>query len=98
MSEPKFDRRTVLKAAAALAATGFAPGLLYAQSDSRARSVKELPSRDEFVIRGATILSMDAAIGDFARGDVHVRDGAIGAEAEEIAVPARTSTAAGGKL
>src|SRR5258706_8384613 len=98
MSEPKFDRRTVLKAATALAATGFAPGLLYAQSDSRARSVKALPSRDEFVIRGATILSMDAAIGRSARGEVDVRDGAIVAVAKEITAPATTSIDARGMI
>ncbi|HEV8518275.1 MAG TPA: amidohydrolase family protein [Burkholderiales bacterium] len=98
MSEPKFDRRTVLKAATALAAAGLAPGLLFAQSGSGARSVKALPSRDEFVIRGATILSMDAAIGDFARGDVHVRDGAIVAVAKEISLPAATSIDARGVI
>ena len=83
MSERKIDRRTVLKAATALAATGLASGLLFAQSGSggrepnAARSAKALPGRGEFVIRGAIILTMDAGIGDFARGDVHVRDGVI---------------------
>jgi cytosine/adenosine deaminase-related metal-dependent hydrolase len=44
-----------------------------------------LPGRGEFVIRGATVLTLDARIGDLARGDVHVRDGAIVAVAKEIA-------------
>ena len=98
MSEWKIDRRTVLKAATALAATGLAPGLLLAQSGSGGRSVKALPSRDEFVIRAATILSMDAGIGDFARGDVHVRDGAIVAVAAQIAAPAATIIDARGMI
>ena len=36
-----------------------------------------LPPREHFVIRGAHVLSMDAAVGELARGDVHVRDGRI---------------------
>jgi len=36
-----------------------------------------LPRRDEFVLRGAHVLTMDATIGDVASGDVHVRDGVI---------------------
>jgi 5-methylthioadenosine/S-adenosylhomocysteine deaminase len=38
----------------------------------------------EFVIRGANVLSMDPNIGDFAAGDVHMRDGAIVAVAPRI--------------
>lgn len=97
MSERKIDRRTVLKAATALAATGLASGLLFAQSGA-GRSAKTLPNRGEFVIRGATILTMDAGIGDFARGDVHVRDGAIVAVAREIAAPAAPSIDAQGMI
>src|SRR6267378_3697475 len=94
MSDRKVDRRTVLKAATALAAAGLAPGPLFAQSGSDARdpgprrSVKALPGRDEFVIRGATVLTMDPKTGDLAHGDVHVRNGAIVAVAEQINAPA----------
>lgn len=99
MSEQKIDRRTVLKAATALAATGLAPGLLFAQSGSApSRAAKTLPGRSEFVIRGATILTMDAGIGDFARGDVHVRDGAIVAVAAGITAPAASSIDARGMI
>jgi 5-methylthioadenosine/S-adenosylhomocysteine deaminase len=101
MSEIKIGRRTVLKAATALAAAGFAPGLLFAQSGSggrTGRSAKGLPARGEFVIRGATILTMDAGIGDFVRGDVHVRDGEIVAVAAEITAPAATSIDARGMI
>jgi len=36
-----------------------------------------MPGRGEFVVRGAYVLTMDPALGDFPRGDVYVRDGAI---------------------
>src|SRR2546423_12949405 len=78
MDARKVDRRTVLKMAAALATAGLAPDRLFAQA------AKPLPLRDEFVIRGATVLSMDAKIGDFERGDVHVRGGTIVAVAQTI--------------
>jgi len=93
MSIRKFNRRTVLKAAAAFAATGLAPRLPLAQSGGR-----PLPARGEFVIRGATILTMDAGIGDFARGDVHVRDGAIVAVAPDIAAAGATAIDARGMI
>ncbi|MDP2239413.1 MAG: amidohydrolase family protein [Burkholderiales bacterium] len=104
MSERKIDRRTVLKAATALAATGLTSGLLFAQSGSggrepnAARSAKALPGRGEFVIRGATILTMDAGIGDFARGDVYVRDGVIIAVAKDIVAPTASSIDARGMI
>jgi 5-methylthioadenosine/S-adenosylhomocysteine deaminase len=37
----------------------------------------DLPQRGEFVVRNAIVLTMDPALGDLARGDVHVRNGAI---------------------
>lgn len=46
-----------------------------------------LPERGEFIIRGAIILSLDAAVGDFASGDLHVRNGAIVAVAKAIDAP-----------
>lgn len=36
-----------------------------------------LPARGEFVIRGAYLLTMDAALGDLPRGDVHCKAGVI---------------------
>jgi cytosine/adenosine deaminase-related metal-dependent hydrolase len=82
------DRRTALKAAAAFAATGLASCALRGQPGSEPGAYAALlPGRGEFVIRGATVLTMDAAIGDFARGDVLVRNGAIIAVAPDIAAP-----------
>src|SRR5262249_2073662 len=78
------NRRTVLKTAAALAAFGAAPHALRAQTGFTARPVRTLPPRGEFVIRGATVLTIDEKIGDLVRGDVHVRNGAIVAVAENV--------------
>jgi hypothetical protein len=105
MSERRIDRRTVLKAATALAATRLAAcSPLLAQSGSggresgTGRSAEVLPNRGEFVIRGAHVLTIYAGMGDFARGDIHVRDGAIVAVAEEINAPAASSIDARGMI
>ena len=96
MSDRTINRRTILKTAMALAAAGLAPRALLAQSG--VGSAKAVPARGEFVIRGANILSMDASVGDFARGDVHVRNGAIFAVAAEIAAPGATAIDARGMI
>jgi len=36
-----------------------------------------MPSRGEFLIRNAYVITMDATLGDLIGGDVHVKDGAI---------------------
>ncbi len=101
MDEMNNDRRKLLKAASALAVTGMASGMGCAQtggSGSSGAGAGSLPGRGEFVIRGAHILSMDAAVGDFVRGDVHVRDGTIVAVAKEMAAPAATVIDAAGMI
>ena len=57
------DRRTILKTAAALSATALAPGCAspHSASDARVSRDSRLPARGEFVIRGATVLTMDPA-------------------------------------
>jgi cytosine/adenosine deaminase-related metal-dependent hydrolase len=45
-----------------------------------------LPSRGEFLISNAYIMTMDAA-GDIANGAIHVKDGAIVAVGKEVAAP-----------
>jgi cytosine/adenosine deaminase-related metal-dependent hydrolase len=79
----RFDRRTTLKAGAALAVTALTDGCASTPS-SGGGAGRNLPPRGEFVVRGATVLTMDPAIGDLATGDVHVRDGAIVAVAPNI--------------
>jgi 5-methylthioadenosine/S-adenosylhomocysteine deaminase len=85
MAAMKLSRRRLMRAAAALAAA-LTPRRLSAQPAARtaAASRAALPPRDEFVIRGATVLTMDPAVPDLAGGDVHVRDGAIIAVAPKI--------------
>ncbi|HEY1291439.1 MAG TPA: amidohydrolase family protein [Burkholderiales bacterium] len=85
MNVPTLNRRTTLKLALGLAAAGMAPVRLFAQTSSASRAAKPLPARGEFLIRGATVLTMDAKLGDFERGDVHVRNGAIVAVAPSLA-------------
>jgi 5-methylthioadenosine/S-adenosylhomocysteine deaminase len=87
------SRRTMLKGATAIGALLAASGELLAQQ-APTRSAKSpgapLPTRGEFVIRGATVLTMDPKLGDLASGDVHVRDGTIVAVAPKIDAKAQT--------
>ena len=76
MSSDAIDRRAVLAGTTALTAATLLPKAASAQ-DAVPGNSPALPTRGEFVIRGAHILSMDPGIGDFETGDVHVRDGAI---------------------
>lgn len=79
MTRSDMSRRTMLKGATALGALVATSGGILAQPASRsaAAPAAPLPPRNEFVIRGATVLTMNTSLGDFASGDVHVRDGAI---------------------
>ena len=94
MDELNAGRRSWLKTATALAATGLASGTGCAQTGGGSGVAGGLPGRGEYLIRGATILSMDARVGDFVRGDVHVRDGAIVGVARDIAAPSARAAAA----
>lgn len=58
------------------------------------RRSASLPARDEFVVRGATILTMDPALGDLT-GDLHVRDGVIVAVGPRLATSAVTLDGSG---
>src|SRR4051812_27685235 len=83
MTGRTFSRRRMLQSTAALAAAALAPRTVFAQQAVRAPAAS-LPPRGEFVIRGATVLTMDAAVPDLVAGDVHVRDGTIVAVAQKI--------------
>ena len=75
----------MLKGTSALGAL-VAAGELSAQQAPRSAAGRAaaLPPRHEFVIRGASVLTMDTKLGDFATGDVHVRNGAIAAVGPRI--------------
>src|SRR5262245_48646595 len=83
------SRRRLLKGAAAVATAALTPRALFAQQAARGAGspAAPLPARGEFVIRGATVLTMDPAVPDLVAGDVHLRDGAIVAVAQKIAAP-----------
>lgn len=100
MDQHALHRRALLKAAAGLTAGGIAASAGCAQTGAPVRNSNAvaLPGRGEFVIRGAHVLSMDAVVGDFERGDVHVRDGAIVAVAKAIAAPGATVIDAAGMI
>src|SRR5262249_2385685 len=83
MPRNTMSRRTMLKTATALGALVAASGKALAQR-SAAAPAAPLPLRREFIIRGATVLTMDPRINDLSPGDVHVRDGAIMAVAPRI--------------
>ena len=89
MTQTTLSRRRLLASVAATALTALAPRGLFAQAARNAAAPgAPLPPRGEFVIRGATVLTMDPAVPDLAAGDVHVRDGAIIAVAQKIEAPA----------
>src|SRR6185436_16061400 len=83
MTIHRLTRRAVLEGAAALGAIGCLPASLAAQSGR----AEPLPGRGDIVIRGATVLTMDERLGDFASGAVHIRDGTIAAVGENLDVP-----------
>ncbi len=73
-------RRSLIRGAAALGATAaFAPQLI-AQTRGGAR----LPTRGEFTITNAYIMTMDDALGDIAGGAVHVKNGDIVAVGKDV--------------
>lgn len=85
---PAFSRRDFMRAAAAV---GAASGLA-ATTAATARAQAPAPDgvSGELVVKGGHVLSMDDAVGDFAVGDVHVRDGKIVAVGESIDVAGAT--------
>lgn len=85
MTSTTITRRQLLKATAAVTGGALMPRFVFAQAPRGAGT--SLPARGEFVIRGATVLTMDPAVPDLVAGDVHVRDGAIVAVARSIGAP-----------
>ncbi|MBM3342268.1 MAG: amidohydrolase family protein [Betaproteobacteria bacterium] len=84
----KPQRRRFLQGSAALAAGSLAAGCVTPHQRGASNT---LPARGEYLIRGATVLTMDAKLGDFASGDVHVRDGVIVAVGASINAPNATA-------
>ncbi len=84
---PGVTRRQMIAAAAGIgAAVASAP---------RVAGATELPTRGEFVIRNAHVLTMDQSLGDLERGDIHVRNGMIVAVGRTLAAPGAEAIDAG---
>lgn len=87
----QISRRGLLGTAAALGAASVVGRTPAARADAGpvlSRPLPQLPVRGEFVVRNAYVLTMDPALGDLARGDVHVRGGDIVAVGTNLAAPA----------
>jgi 5-methylthioadenosine/S-adenosylhomocysteine deaminase len=90
MSHIRISRRNVLKATAALGALACSPATPFAQQPAPRSAMgpaAPLPPRGEFIIRGATVLTIDPLLGDLVQGDVHVRNGEIVAVGQRIERP-----------
>ena len=88
---PKIGRRGFVKGLAAAAGLLGSPALAAgAQPQNRpapTRSPGRLPSRREFVVRHAYILTMDPTLGDIPDGDLHVKNGEIVAVGKALNAP-----------
>jgi cytosine/adenosine deaminase-related metal-dependent hydrolase len=83
-------RRDFLKGTAAVGATAaMTPRMSWAQPADKAAGggYATLPTRGEFLIRNAYVLTMDDKLGDVPNGDIHVRNGAIVAVGKGIQAP-----------
>jgi 5-methylthioadenosine/S-adenosylhomocysteine deaminase len=84
MSNETINRRGFLTAASAAIAVSAVSG---GEAVAATKTNSTQPPRREYLIRGVAIISMDPSVGDFAKGDVHVRDGAIVAVGPRISAP-----------
>src|SRR2546426_1047235 len=73
----RMSRRAFLSGAAALGVAAHADMAAAAAESNPGRGAFKLPARGEFIIRGGYVMTMDPTLGDIARGDVHVKNGAI---------------------
>src|ERR1051326_6799614 len=76
------SRRSFMRGAGAFAATAMFGSPLMAQAPS---GDARPPARDEFVIRNAYLMTMEADLGDLSSGAIHVKDGAIVAVGADVA-------------
>jgi cytosine/adenosine deaminase-related metal-dependent hydrolase len=105
MDELNIDRRKLLLGATAIGTAALGTAALGAGARAQTNAATPaaagaggLPSRGEFVVRGATVLSMDDSVGDLPAGDVHVRDGEIVAVGENLSAPGATTIDGSGMI
>ena len=78
-------RRSFIRGAAALGASGALASPLSAQTMMRSGGgASRLPARGEFVITNAYIMTMDDTLGDIAGAALHVKNGAIVAVGKDV--------------
>jgi 5-methylthioadenosine/S-adenosylhomocysteine deaminase len=87
----RLSRRALLGAAAVLSA---AP----AWAASTQKRGTALPTQGEYLIRGGAVVTMDPAVPDLSRGDVHVKNGAIVAVGAHLGAPKATVIDAAGMI
>src|SRR5580700_9805476 len=87
-------RRSLLSRSAAIGTTAILPGgfalsthTFPAKAAQRSGPVGPLPTRGEFIIRGAYVMTMDPALGDISGGDVHVKGDTIVAVGKALKAP-----------
>ena len=83
----RISRRHLLQVSSALGAALATPSKLLAKTETSIQGAGPLPARSEFVIRHASIITMDPTLGDIADGDIHVRNGAIVAIGRNLQAP-----------
>ena len=83
MNATQWNRREVLGGVLAAGALSSAPF----RSSLGQQPAGTMTERSELLIRNAYVLTMDAAVGDIAGGDVHVRGGAIAAVGRGLSAP-----------
>lgn len=94
MSPSRWNRREVLSGVLAAGAWAGAP----VRSAFGQQPREAMDGRREYLIRNAYVLTMDAALGDIAGGDVHVRNGAIAAVGRNLEAPGAETVDANGML
>ena len=80
MNATRWNRREVLGGVLAAGALSSAPF-------RRSLGQQQVTERSELLIRNGYVLTMDAAAGDIAGGDVHIRGGAIAAVGRGLSAP-----------
>ena len=87
-SDMRMSRRSALKAGAALAAgtvaTGGLSGTALADDVRRFDGQQSIDPQNRILLKGGTIVSMDAKVGDLVKGDVLIEGSKISAIAPEI--------------
>ncbi len=90
--EPRFGRRSLLLGASGIACTGVlglaAPALI-APGPARAQqsAPRALPDREEYLIKGGSLLTVDEKLGNIEGADIHVRNGEIAAIGANLQAP-----------